>query len=268
MCNSMLVRPDRLTAAVVVGLAGLLALAGGCDDDVAPRRDFSPAPSATATGVSTNSLTATPTPMEATPMATSTSAGSPLATATLTPGHTTPSPSATRTFDTSLTPTPTPTLPAGRCHDSTECVVAPDRECLEPGGAGGCGACYQPTPCAGDADCFPLQFCDAPRLRPCTCASAPVRVCIALCRDDGDCGIAERCDTGHCVARPCGSAAQCPPLFDCVPSALGDATVCSRRECEADDDCAPAYCVQGNLFSKAPGRRCYDQLGRCIGPTP
>jgi hypothetical protein len=81
--------------------------------------------------------------------------------------------------------------------------------------------------------------------------------CIPACQGPGDCGPDEACSSGHCVAKPCTSDADCPEsngyLFAC-----SSAHVCGAKACTTDADCGAQFCVNGT---------CNPKQGMCVEPA-
>ena len=141
------------------------------------------------------------------------------------------------------------------CHDAVECM--PGSTCVPPGIAAACGACPA-TECQTDIDCRDRGdhfICAHPGPEQCACQIA--QVCRLGCGTDADCASGEECDSAHhCVAQSC-AVRLCPPDFNCEP--VNGSLVCVRRLCDRDAYCLGGFCLGGS---------CYDQLGRCVGPTP
>jgi hypothetical protein len=93
---------------------------------------------------------------------------------------------------------------------------------------------------------------------PCTCGVGGKNgSCIPACQGASDCGADEACAaTGHCVAKPCTSDADCPSTST-VDYACSAGT-CSIKSCKTNADCGAHYCVSGT---------CYPTPGMCVSPS-
>jgi hypothetical protein len=150
-----------------------------------------------------------------------------------------------------------------RCSSNADC---PSLLSCSPGGApSGCGVCVAPQyPCAGDSDCKVIGDAAPPQPMvcgpggPCTCGvGAKTGSCIPACQSPTDCGADETCSsTGHCVAKPCTTDAECPSTST-VDFACSGGT-CAVKSCKTNADCGAHYCVSGT---------CYPQPGMCIPPA-
>jgi hypothetical protein len=153
------------------------------------------------------------------------------------------------------------------CSSNADC---PSTMSCSPGGANGggyagCGICAAPQyPCSTDSDCAvigdaaPSQPMVCGPGGPCTCAvNGKAGSCIAACTPASGCGPDEACSsTGHCVAKPCTTDADCPST-QYVDYACSSGT-CAIKSCTTDADCGGHYCVSGT---------CYPQPGICVPPA-
>jgi hypothetical protein len=110
------------------------------------------------------------------------------------------------------------------------------------------GSCMADTDCARDGGTF---ICES------FCGGACTKQCVVGCTD-ATCPEGTHCGTSHrCESKPCTSAADCPAQFDCISGVAG--SVCLRRACQIDSDCATGgYCVD---------RSCSTQLGMCLAQS-
>lgn len=105
--------------------------------------------------------------------------------------------------------------------------------------------------CTSNADCYSAfdetAICG---LREASCPGGVKAVCVHGCAKNQDCPESMQCVTlnsHRCV--PKGCAEPCPINFECSAE-----NGCVRRECEIDEDCPGAYCVEGH---------CHAELGLC-----
>jgi hypothetical protein len=149
------------------------------------------------------------------------------------------------------------------CSSSADCRGG--MECSPGGVTIGCGICAMPQdPCSADSDCKLID--DAAPATPMVCGpggscTCPVGgksgSCIPACQSASDCGSDETCSpTGHCVAKPCTTDAQCPSTST-VDYACSAGT-CAVKSCQSSADCGAHYCVSGT---------CYPQAGMCVEPA-
>ncbi len=154
---------------------------------------------------------------------------------------------------------PSPTF-GSPCETQADCGSSPTfLFCLAPGESRGCGVCLQATSeCTSDADCAPdgggaggKQICEPPPSSACYCS--PVKLCLAGCRSDSDCGAGQRCNSQYTCQNTCVAGdGTCPVDFSCGASGF-----CERKSCTSDADCSVA-CVKG---------ACYGARGFCEGPA-
>lgn len=129
------------------------------------------------------------------------------------------------------------------CECTGRCLSAEDAICypiIEP-----------EKTCISNADCYTaldeLAICQT---REAACPGGSKRVCVHGCAGDYNCPETMMCltlNSHQCVPRLCEES--CPEDFECNVEGH-----CVRHECENDDDCAVAYCVEGN---------CQAELGVC-----
>jgi hypothetical protein len=152
---------------------------------------------------------------------------------------------------------------AATCSSSADCSSG--YQCTPGGVTVGCGICAMPqNPCSADSDCKLID--DAAPTTPMVCGpgggcTCPVGgkpgSCIPACQSASDCSADEACaPTGHCVAKPCTSDAECPGTqtvdFAC------SAGTCAVKSCKTNADCGAHYCVSGT---------CTPQQGMCSAPA-
>jgi hypothetical protein len=151
----------------------------------------------------------------------------------------------------------------GACSSNADCTSA--FSCSPGGVETGCGICAMPqNPCSTDSDCSVIG--DAASSQPmvcgpggaCTCpVGGKTGSCIPACTTASGCGPDEACaSSGHCVAKPCTSDAQCPSTQTVDYACSGG--VCATKSCKTDADCGAHYCVNGT---------CYPQAGVCVPPA-
>jgi hypothetical protein len=144
--------------------------------------------------------------------------------------------------------------PGSPCNNDSDCTGYPGGlHCAAGGFTSGCGACMAGN-CNNDADCVAAldggSGLDAGVAGPvclrigCVCTG----VCSAPCTG---CTDAEACaPNGHCVPKPCTTAADCPRDYACA----ADGT-CESQPCSHDSDCGPDHCVNGT---------CWENAGSCV----
>ncbi len=150
------------------------------------------------------------------------------------------------------------------CRTSDDCQPS-FAICVEPGGFVGCGICFDhPAQCESDGDCGDgTRICEPIGHNSDTCACDPsVRVCVAGCEGDADCGAGKSCDPSHhCVAIHCSDDAPCPANFSCILPGDAATGLCLRTICDSDAECAAdaGFCVAGE---------CHQRPGHCALTPP
>jgi hypothetical protein len=94
----------------------------------------------------------------------------------------------------------------------------------------------------------------------CTCSmNGKTGSCILACQGPSDCQPDEACDmaTGHCVAAPCKTDADCPEKNNVIYACSATST-CAPKTCKTTADCPGHYCVNGI---------CNGQMGVCVPPA-
>lgn len=159
-------------------------------------------------------------------------------------------------------PADAPSDGAAICSSSADC--APSDQCTPGGTIVGCGICAMPQdPCSADSDCAIIDGAAPATVMVCAPASGctcPVDgksgSCIPACQSASDCTPDQACAaSGHCVAKPCTSDAECPgtPTTDFACSS----GTCAIKACNTSADCGAHYCVSGT---------CSPEVGMCSLP--
>jgi hypothetical protein len=150
------------------------------------------------------------------------------------------------------------------CHSNADCGSL--LSCSPGGQPSGCGVCIAPpNPCNVDSDCQVINDAAATQPMvcgpggPCTCGvGGKTGSCIPACHVATDCAADEACGaSGHCVAKPCTTDADCPSTSS-LDYACSAAKTCAPKSCTTDADCGAHFCVNNT---------CYPQPGSCVPPA-
>jgi hypothetical protein len=146
------------------------------------------------------------------------------------------------------------------CGSQDDCgATSTQLYCRAPGEPYGCGTCRRAVDgCASDADCVPdggsttgKKICELATSSQCYCT--PVKLCVAGCRTNADCGTGQACNDTHSCETTCVAGdGTCSVDFSCSASGF-----CLRNTCTSDSQCSVA-CVKG---------ACYDSRGVCQQPA-